>query len=402
MLGGNKFELSNYPLPDIVTKHWIEDGEAGDLDGDGFEDYVISLQLPPWARDAQFNLETHVNNHNSMIIIYGDGDFDFSNNRTLKIGKYWFDTTTLESFSHARANSSGDGYNAHEILFGTSNISLIDVNSDGRLDILEGQFLQSSSWETSGFQAYLNFGDCIELATNKLFPNQAANRIIDPERSTKYIKRFYFGDINQDGHSDILLNGLSIHNLQWDKKAKYPFIFLGNQNGSFLPVEMSVAKELRFIRQMVTGDFNGDGLIDLAGTVSRDRNNSKIVAFLAKPVNQKKLEKAALDTKKLRLRWTVALSEENYRENLEAEDTIFLNSNLEIIDIEGINYTDEGVSGRDTLEYSVANEMLKIKGVIVLFGNERLYVNFSAPLDAKQVSRTFGPQDKLILTWEFE
>jgi len=142
--------------------------------------------------------------------------------------------------------------------------------------------------------------------------------------------------------------------------------------------------------------------VDLSGTRLDDMNKSEIVTFLAKPVNELKLQKLSSNTQKLDLKWTVALSEENYRENLEAEDTIFLNSDFEIIDIEGLDVTDEGVLGRDTLEYSVFDETLKIKGAIVLFGNERLYVNFSAPLDAKQVSRTFGAQDKLILTWEFE
>ena len=152
---------------------------------------------------------------------------------------------------------------------------------------------------------------------------------------------------------------------------------------------------------MLSGDFNGDGLTDLVGT-RLDDGQAEIVTLLAKPIDEILLQKRSANTKKLRLKWTVSMHDDDYKEFLEAEDTIYINSASEIIDIEGIDHTDEGVSGRDTLEYSVTNEMLKIKGVIVLFGNERLYVNFSAPLDAKQVSRTFGPQDKLILTWEFE
>ena len=402
-VGGNEFELSKYPLPQIVTKHWIEDGKAGDLDGDGFDDYVISLELPSWTRDAKWNLIRHVKNHKSLLIIYGDGDFDFSNNRTTRLGKYWFDPDTLELFAKMRAQPSGRNYQANNISFGTSNISLIDLNADGLLDILEGQYIQAETWETSGFQAYLNHGECFELVTDELFPDQADNRIIDPDHSTKYIKKFHFGDINQDGSLDILLQGLSIHPRQRDDEiTKYPYIFLGNKNGSFLPVEKSLAKELRVIRQIVIGDFNGDGLIDLAGTDLRDRNKSKIVTFLAKPIDETLLQKRSVNTTKLRLKWTVSMRDDNYREYLEAEDTIYLNTNGEIIDIDGVDFTDEGVSGRDNLEYSVADEVLKIKGVIKLFGNERLYVSFSAPLDAKKVSRTFGTQDKLILTWDFE
>ena len=402
-IGGDEFVLSKHSLPKIVTKHWIEDGKAGDLDSDGFDDYVISLQLPSWARGAKFDLKTHVNNHKPLLIIYGDGDFDFSNNRTMRVGKYWFDADTVDSYAETRIKPSGRRYTANNISFGTSNISLIDLNADGQLDILEGQFFSAPRWETSGFQAYLNHGDCFELATDKLFPDQGANRIIEPQRSTGYIKKFHFGDINQDGLLDVLLQGLPIFNRQSDQAIKkYPYIFLGEKNGSFLPIEKSLAKEFFEIRNIVTGDFNGDKLIDLAGTELADYGSAKIVTFLAKPIDEILLQKRSANTTKLRLKWIVSMRDDDYKEFLESEDTLYINTASEIIDIEGIDYTDEGVSGRDTLEYSVANEMLKIKGAIVLFGNERLYVNFSAPLDAKQVSRTFGPQDKLILTWEFE
>ena len=402
-VGGNKFELSNYPLPDIVTKHWIEDGKAGDLNADGFDDYVISLELPSWARPASFDINRHLKSHKPLMIIYGDGDFDFSNNQTLRLGKYWFDTNKLKSFAMTRTKPSGASYNVNNISFGTSNISLIDLNADGLLDILEGQYLQASNWETSGFQAYLNHGDCFELSTDRVFPDQTANRITDPQQTAFYIKKFHFGDINQDGLSDVLLQGLPLYDRQRNQViTKYPYIFLGEKSGAFSPLDKSLARELYEIKKIVTGDFNGDGLIDLAGTEWADDGSANIVTFLANPIDEILLQKRSANTTKLRLKWTVSMRDDDYKEFLEAEDTIYINSASEIIDIEGIDYTDEGVSGRDTLEYSVTNEMLKIKGVIVLFGNERLYVNFSAPLDAKQVSRTFGPQDKLILTWEFE
>tara|TARA_B100001057_G_C22110042_1_gene666614 strand:+ start:244 stop:399 length:156 start_codon:yes stop_codon:yes gene_type:complete len=50
----------------------------------------------------------------------------------------------------------------------------------------------------------------------------------------------------------------------------------------------------------------------------------------------------------------------------------------------------------------VQDQTLKIKGEVIVLGGERLHVNFSAPLDAKEVSITFAAQDKLILTWEFK
>jgi hypothetical protein len=402
-VGGKGFELSSYPLPEIVTDHWIEDGAAGDLDGDGFDDYVISLELPVWSRPANFDLNQHLKRHKPVLIIYGDGDYDFSDNRILRVGKYWFDANTLDSFAKSRTKPSGIIYKANTISFGTSNLSLTDINGDGRLDILEGQYLQAPKWETSGFQVYLNKGGCFQLATDQLFPDQNANRIINKKQSTGYIKNFHFGDLNQDGHLDVLQQALPIRDRQSGHSASnYPYIFLGTSSGRFLPLDKSRTKQFRKVKKLVTGDFNGDGLIDIAGTHFDGTNKAKIVAFLAKPVDKLHLQKFTSNTQKLNLKWSIALSSDNYTANLEAEDIIFINARSEIIDIESANISPEGISGRDELEYVVQDKTLKIEGEITVLGGEQLYVNFSAPLDAKEVSRTFGAQDKLILTWEFK
>ena len=105
----------------------------------------------------------------------------------------------------------------------------------------------------------------------------------------------------------------------------------------------------------------------------------------------------------LKLQWSVALSEENYNANLEAEDIILLNKNYDIIDIKSTDVSREGISGRSDLEYDIIDGNLKIKGVIFVLGGERLFVNFSQKLTVNNaLMKTFGAQDKLLLNWKFQ
>ena len=105
----------------------------------------------------------------------------------------------------------------------------------------------------------------------------------------------------------------------------------------------------------------------------------------------------------LKLQWSIALSEEAYKANLEAEDIIFLDKNFDIIDIKSTDVSHEGISGRSNLEYDVTDGNLEIKGVIFVLGGERLFINFSQKLNANNaLMRTFGAQDKLLLDWAFQ
>ena len=85
----------------------------------------------------------------------------------------------------------------------------------------------------------------------------------------------------------------------------------------------------------------------------------------------------------------------------EAADVIHFNKNLDIIGIESTNISSEGISGRDGLEYSINNGILKIIGAIEVLGGERLWVNFSEPLTSNRAVKRFGASDELILTWQF-
>ena len=103
----------------------------------------------------------------------------------------------------------------------------------------------------------------------------------------------------------------------------------------------------------------------------------------------------------LRLQWSIALSDENHKMTREAADVIHFNKNLDIIGIESTNISSEGISGRDGLEYSINNGILKIIGAIEVLGGERLWVNFSEPLTSNRAVKRFGASDELILTWQF-
>mgnify|MGYP003300671570 FL=1 len=81
----------------------------------------------------------------------------------------------------------------NKIITGTSNVELLDVDGDGYLDILEGQYhTVSGLWSGSGFKFYRynHKGNCFEDATDKFFPNQFTNRNIKDNFFTAYIHNF--------------------------------------------------------------------------------------------------------------------------------------------------------------------------------------------------------------------
>jgi hypothetical protein len=385
-LQNNEFQLTDKPLPQLVTDHWIEDGEAGDLNGDGVDDYVISLEIPHFERDLSFNLSEHIENHRTLLVIYGDGDQDFSDNKSFTIGEYWFDVETLTEIFKSNTSNVTENFTLNKIPFGTANIDLFDINNDGRLDIVEGQFI--GDWSTSGLQVYLNDQDCFRHATYQFFPNQQANRIADTNYATKYINNFYFEDINGDQLDDLVIQSLPIRNQQVDLgEENYPFLFLQDENGSFLPTANTNVLELLDISNIVVGDFNGDGKNDLAG-IEIGPEGPRVKVFLNS------------EHELLVINWYISLRDDGYETVLEGKDEFAVASDFQIITSSHEDITMEGVQGREELVYQFSEEFIYIKGAVTLVGNERVYVDFKERIETGQTEITFGPLDKLIVSWE--
>ena len=60
-----------------------------------------------------------------------------------------------------------------KIFIGSGNVETIDVDADGNVDILEGQFFKVSDlWSGSEFKYYRNSGACFYDVPEDVFPNQ--------------------------------------------------------------------------------------------------------------------------------------------------------------------------------------------------------------------------------------
>jgi len=264
--GGNAFKLSQYPYSSEISHYLTPDLDSADLNGDGFADIVVAM-VPNQDRNPE-----NLARLGSMRIIYGDGDFDFSNNRHLKLGEHWLSQDEFESLQLK--------YPDNEIVVGTFGVEIMDINGDGALDILQENFIvetymlgnnKTGSAKTSGFKAYLNNGDCFVDGTDVLFPNQKTNRYLGQQQDwrTPYVHNFHKGDINNDGYPDLVLQVDGGSNWREAGMLHSPFVFLNDGHFRYLPANRANVREWDdYHDDMVPGDFNGDGFVDIA-TIKR-------------------------------------------------------------------------------------------------------------------------------------
>ena len=261
-LGDNKFLLGSSEYSSEVSYYLTPDLDTGDFNNDGYLD--IAVAMTPNNNRSPENMAKL----GAVRVIYGDGDFNFRDNKKLKFGSSWVTSKDKNTWlSQAKEKvKAGSGHKAGEFMTGTSHIEAMDLDGDGNDDLLLGHWISTTGlWKTAGFTAYLSKSDCFVDATHALFPNQNTNRNLDEKSAVNYTHNFYLSDLNNDGLDDLILQSDGFED-EWyrnDPNAGHPYIFI-NQGGYWLPVRAADVERWVAVDDIVPGDFNGDGVADLA------------------------------------------------------------------------------------------------------------------------------------------
>jgi hypothetical protein len=289
--GGERFVMGKYEYSKEISYFLTSDVDSADFNNDGHDDLVFAITntRPRTPKDN--------NAVGTIRVLYGDGDFDFRDNLETKFGTIWLSDEDgkiiVDNFTGKI--SAGAGHDLSKILTGSGNVEAIDVDMDGNIDILEGQyFTVSGLWSGSGFKYYRNTGECFYDATDEFFPNQKTNRNFKSNIFTRYIHNFYQNDINNDGLNDIILqtDGRSSDWTRLQSNKGFPYVFINQGNQKFLPVSYldTDVSELIGLDDIVPGDFNGDGLIDILGIYSNDDRTEIRAFYKKKPTDWSKIE----------------------------------------------------------------------------------------------------------------
>ncbi len=235
----------------------VSDVRAGDLDGDGDLDLAVAQfgyddGETRWIENlGQWKFESHILQTLSGPInceitdIDGDGDNDI----VLLVSQEW------EEIYCFLNNGQGEFtpnliYGCSNDDFGSSSISLCDLDRDGDIDIL-----------------YSN-GDCFDYIPPRPRPwhgvqwlENRDGRSFTFHRIADFLGAFNARPVDIDHDGDLDLFVVSTFN-RWEEPASQSLIWLEN-NGSQQFRQHDLANSPTHILALSTGDFNSDGEVDL-------------------------------------------------------------------------------------------------------------------------------------------
>ena len=256
------FQRSTDALTGIFSELQISDLRMNDLNGDGITDYVFMIS-PNEHKINNSPLGTPMASSALGTLAWAYGKVGATlNDLDWKItGTHWMDSATWQTYLKFNDQNTGQ---VPSYSCGPSNVELLDVNADGRLDILQGFYVSAPfSWQTSGFKYFENTGNGFVDLTDQVFPDQVTNRSV--QSPTGFILGFNLVDLDGDGYKDLVIT--SKQNERPSSSATGSASFFMNHNGVFKPANL---ENLDFslngwagLGMVSTGDFNGDGAPDL-------------------------------------------------------------------------------------------------------------------------------------------
>lgn len=99
------------------------------------------------------------------------------------------------------------------------------------------------------------------------------------------------------------------------------------------------------------------------------------------------------------LNWYTALSSEGFQKRLQAQDTLLISEEGNLVSSSHVNLSDDGIGGRQGLTYSFQDNAVIIQGTVTVLGDEQVFINVEELIETGKATIIFGPQDKLIISW---
>lgn len=274
--GKSNFSASTNSFPSWLSELQTDDMRMADFNGDGKIDFAVLIG-GAWSDATGRRLNpSEARKLGAVAIAYGDGTPNLSELKWSTYGGHSMSDANWEAAIKQYGNGSDYGSAAFP-----ATIDSFDLDGDGDLDIIISDSIDfpSRAWFTSGIQVLKNTTNGFIEASAEFFPNQVTNQNVSSP--TNFADAFFFADVNFDGLKDVILSLSNSDSRKPDQASASIYL---NRGGFFSPINQSESLRYKIsnvgdsqsIGDLVTGDFNGDGVTDLVSLTPIRKNANSI------------------------------------------------------------------------------------------------------------------------------